>query len=85
MSRTVVTGSRPRLSREHPAVRLISAARTLYAGRTQYDEETILCVRETDVAKCMIVIATPYLAAMATSTPISGMPLAVAACNSANI
>ena len=39
----------------HPAVRLISAARTLYAGRTQHDEETILCARETDIAKCMIV------------------------------
>jgi len=57
MSRTVMPGSRPRLSRVHPAVRLISAARTLHAGRAQYDEETKLCAPETDVAKCMIVEA----------------------------
>ena len=73
MSRTVVPGSRPRLSRVHPAVRLISAARTLYAGRTQYDEETILCVRETDVAKCMIIEVewyTPPTAARVPAEPV---------------
>ena len=61
MSRTVMPGSRPRLSRVHPAVRLIAAARTLYAGRAQYDEKTILCARETDVAKCMIVEVEWYI------------------------
>ena len=54
MSRTVVPGSGPRRSRAHTAVRLISAARTVYAGQAQRDEETIFCAR-TDVAKCLIV------------------------------
>ena len=73
MSRTVMPGSRPRLSRVHPAVRLISAARTLYAGRAQHDEGTIFCARETDVAKCMIVEIewyTPPTAARAPAEPV---------------
>src|SRR5215510_8464090 len=73
MSRTVVPGSRPRLSRVHPAVPLISAAHTLYAGRARHDEETILGAGETDVAKSMIVEVewyTPPTAAWAPAEPV---------------
>jgi hypothetical protein len=53
----------------HPAVRLISAARTPYAGRAQHDKETMLCARETDVAKCMIVEVERYTPPTAVRVP----------------